>query len=197
VIIFVRHGQTAVNREGRLQGRLDPPLTDLGREQARLAAAGLAGSGATLVVVSPLARAADTGRAIADVLGARVEHDERLYELDYGDWDGRKFAEVSAAEWQQWRADPTFAPPGGESLVSVGTRIGAFCDEHLREHDTVVAVSHVSPIKAAVIWALGIGDEATWRMHLDVASMTRIGRRGDGPPYLAGYNDTSHLGRTR
>jgi broad specificity phosphatase PhoE len=193
MIIFVRHGQTAVNKEGRLQGRLDPPLTDLGREQARLAAAGLAGCGATLVVTSPLARAADTGREIAASLDTPIEHDERLLELDYGDWDGRKFAEISDAEWQRWRNDPAFAPPGGESLVSVGARIAEFCDEHLRTEATVVAVSHVSPIKSAVIYALGIGDEATWRMHLDVASFTRVGRRGDGPPFLAGYNDTAHL----
>jgi broad specificity phosphatase PhoE len=198
VIVFVRHGQTAVNKEGRLQGRLDPPLTDLGREQARLAAAGLASCGAALVVTSPLSRAADTGSEIAAVLGAPIEHDERLLELDYGDWDGRKFAEISDDEWQRWRNDPSFAPPGGESLVSVGARIASFCDEHLRTEATVVAVSHVSPIKSAVIYALGIGDEATWRMHLDVASITRIGRRGDGPPFLAGYNDTGHLsGRTR
>jgi broad specificity phosphatase PhoE len=197
VIIFVRHGQTAVNREGRLQGRLDPPLTDLGRDQARLAAAALVGSDVKLVVTSPLARAADTGRAIAEATGARLEHDDRLLELDYGEWDGRRFAEVSAEEWQQWRNDPSFAPPGGESLVSVGLRIAEFCDEQLRDDETVVAVSHVSPIKAAVIWALGIGDEATWRMHLDVASMTRIGRRADAPPFLAGYNDTSHLVNAR
>jgi broad specificity phosphatase PhoE len=193
MIVFVRHGQTAVNKEGRLQGRLDPPLTDLGREQARLAAEGLAGCGARLVVTSPLSRAAETGRAIAEVVGAPLEHDARLLELDYGEWDGRKFAEISDAEWQRWRNDPSFEPPGGESLVSVGARIADFCDEHLRSEETVVAVSHVSPIKAAVIYALGIGDEATWRMHLDVASFTRIGRRGDGPPFLAGYNDTAHL----
>jgi broad specificity phosphatase PhoE len=187
-----------VNREGRLQGRLDAPLTDLGREQARLAASGLAGSGATAVVTSPLLRAADTAREIATVLGVPVEVDARLVELDYGDWDGRRFDEVSAAEWVQWRSDASFAPPGGESLESVGARVGEFCSARLESDATIVAVSHVSPIKAAVAWALGIGDEATWRMQLDVASVTRIGRRADGPPFLAGYNDIAHLhGRAR
>lgn len=193
MIIFVRHGQTEINREGRLQGRLDPALTDLGRSQARRAAAGLAGSGATRVFTSPLMRAADTAREIAAVLGVEVETDDRLLELDYGDWDGRKFADVSPGEWAQWRGDVSFAPPGGESLESVTRRIGEFCGEQLGDERCVVAVSHVSPIKAAVIWALGCGTEATWRMHLDVASVTRVGRRGDGPPYLAGYNDTCHL----
>jgi broad specificity phosphatase PhoE len=193
VIIFVRHGQTIANRDGRLQGRLDFPLSPLGLEQARLAAAGLAGSGATAVVTSPLLRAADTAREIAAVLGVAVEVDDRLAELDYGEWDGRRLAEVSAADWTRWRADPAFAPPGGESLVSVGERVGQFCSERLRPDVTIVAVSHVSPIKAAVAWALAAGDAATWRMQLDVASVTRIGQRPDGPAFLAGYNDVGHL----
>jgi broad specificity phosphatase PhoE len=56
----------------------------------------------------------------------------------------------------------------------------------------VVAVSHVSPIKAAVSWALGAGVELGWRMFLDVASITRVGGR-DGQGSLLGFNDTSHL----
>jgi broad specificity phosphatase PhoE len=193
VIIFVRHGQTEVNREGRLQGRLDAPLTALGREQARHVATGLAGSAATAVVTSPLRRAADTAHEIASVLGVEVELDDRLVEVDYGEWDGRKFSEVAPEEWGRWRDDVAFVPPGGESLLTVATRVGDFCSARLRGDRTIVAVSHVSPIKAAVVWALGISEEATWRMHLDVASVTRIGRRGDGPPFLAGYNDVSHL----
>jgi broad specificity phosphatase PhoE len=193
VILFVRHGQTLVNREGRLQGRLDAPLTDLGLEQARLAAGGLAGCGASLVLTSPLQRAAHTAAEIGRALGVAVEVDDRLVELDYGDWDGRKLGEVSAAEWERWRGDPSFAPPGGESLEAVGRRVGEFCATWSGPDRTVVAVSHVSPIKAAVVWALGVADATSWRMHLDVASITRIGSREGGPPFLAGYNDTSHL----
>jgi broad specificity phosphatase PhoE len=193
VIIFVRHGQTVVNREGRIQGRIDAPLTDLGHEQARLAASGLAGCAATLVLTSPLRRAVDTAREIAEVVGVPIEVDDRLVELDYGDWDGRLLGEVSPADWEQWRIDPSFAPPGGESLDAVVTRVGQFCAERLRPDAALVAVSHVSPIKAAVVWALGIGNAAIWRMHLDVASVTRIGRRETGPPFLDGYNDISHL----
>jgi broad specificity phosphatase PhoE len=78
--------------------------------------------------------------------------------------------------------------------ASLGERVAAFCSERLHADTTVVAVSHVSPIKAAVAWALGVDDDATWRMQLDVASITRIGRRANnGPPFLAGYNDVSHL----
>jgi broad specificity phosphatase PhoE len=193
VIVFVRHGQTEVNREGRFQGRLDPPLTELGVEQARLVAQGLAGCGAQLVLTSPLQRAADTARAIAGVVGAPVEIDERLVEVDYGEWDGQPLGSVSRAQWARWRDDATFTPPGGESLLEVAERVAKFCAELLRSDSTIVAVSHVSPIKAAVAWALGTDTDATWRMHLDVASVSRIDRRGDGPPLLISYNETSHL----
>src|SRR4051812_47094038 len=103
MIILVRHGQTEMNREGRLQGRLDAPLTELGMEQARRCAASLAGTDAGTVVTSPLQRAADTARQIAAVLGAAVEIDDRLIELDYGDWDGRRLGDVGPAEWARWR----------------------------------------------------------------------------------------------
>ena len=55
--------------------------------------------------------------------------------------------------------------------------------------DLVIAVSHVSPIKAAVCTALHVDERATWRMQLDVASVTRIGARPDGTPYLGTFND--------
>jgi broad specificity phosphatase PhoE len=196
----VRHGQTSINREGRFQGRLDAPLTELGKEQAHRCASGLGASGAIAVWTSPLERAADTAREIATVLDVPLEVDDRLVELDYGEWDGLRLNEVDATEWTAWRADSSFAPPGGESLASLGARVATFCTERLRADTTIVAVSHVSPIKAAVAWALGVGDEATWRMQLDVASITRIGRRADnGPAFLAAYNETGHLssGRTR
>jgi broad specificity phosphatase PhoE len=199
VIIFVRHGQTEINRDGRLQGRLDRPLTELGKQQARLAAAGLSGCGASAVLTSPLVRAADTAREIASVLGVAVETDDRLLEVAYGEWDGRKLGDVSPDEWRQWIDDESFAPPGGESLTSVVVRVGEFCSDRLRADETLIAVSHVSPIKAAVVWALGIGAPAIWRMHLDVASVTRIDRRGEGLPFLLAYNETAHLssGRAR
>jgi broad specificity phosphatase PhoE len=58
---------------------------------------------------------------------------------------------------------------------------------------TVVAVTHVSPVKAAVAWALGVGDEIAWRAHVSPGSITRI-RVGEGGPVLAGFNDVAHLG---
>ena len=192
MISFVRHGETAHNREGRLQGRADIELSARGLDQVgRLGARFSAGS-LTAVVTSPLRRARQTADAIAAACGAPVEVDERLVELDYGEWDGRALADVPPDAWSAWRADPNFAPPGGESLVAVTERIGEFCRGRLGDA-AIVAVSHVSPIKAAVAWALGVDERATWRMQLGLATISTIGARPDGSGYLLSYNDGAHL----
>ncbi len=190
MLILVRHGETPANAGHLIQGRTDLSLDDRGRRQAR-AVAGVA-SGASLVVCSPLRRARQTAAAMAP--GPKVVVDERWVELDYGELDGRPVGEAWAPLWEQWRRDPEFAPAGGESLATVGRRVRAACEELVEAASTsdVVVVTHVSPIKAAVIWALGVGDEAAWRMFCDLASVTRlaIGERG---PVLCSFNEVHHL----
>jgi broad specificity phosphatase PhoE len=117
--------------------------------------------------------------------------DPRLVELDYGEWDVRSFAEFPSEDLARWRRDATFAPPGGESLLAVGARVGQWCAE-VADGPTVVAVSHVSPIKAAVLWALDADPLLAWRMRLDVASITRV-ETGGGQRALVGFNETAHL----
>jgi broad specificity phosphatase PhoE len=190
VLSFVRHGQTELNRGGRLQGRIDAPLSPLGTAQAAALGHGFASLPVTRVLSSPLQRARDTAEQIARAHGLAVDVDERLIELDYGAWDGLALADVSPDDWARWRTDPEFAPPGGERLSDVAARVAAFCADVLSD-DLVVAVSHVSPIKAAVCGALRVDDRVTWRMQLDVASVTRIGRRPDGGGYLVAFNDAS------
>jgi alpha-ribazole phosphatase len=191
VILFVRHGETDANRKRLALGRADPPLTERGAEQAGALAARLGTERVHEVRSSPLRRARETAAPIAAALGLEVVVDERLIELDYGEWDTSSFADLPADELARWRSDPTFAPPGGESLRAVTGRVADFCTE-LLEGPHAVAVSHVSPIKAAVTWALGATELLGWRMFLDLASITRIAGR-DGNAALIGYNDTAHL----
>lgn len=144
------------------------------------------------IVSSPLLRARQTAELIAG--DRRVETDDRWIELDYGDWDGRGLSDVPRDEWDRWRHDITFAPPGGESLADCGERVRQACEElagEARDQDVVV-VSHVSPIKAAVAWSLGAGDESSWRMFLAVASICRIAVTERGPS-LHSYNEQNHL----
>ncbi len=186
MIAFVRHGETPPNRAGLLLGRGNPSLTEAGREQAQQLAARLGALAPRAVLTSPLGRARDTAAPIAAAAGCAVEVDDRLIEIDYGEWDGRPFADLPLDVVERWRRDPDFAPPGGESLRVVGKRIAGFCEERLVSDRLLVAVSHVSPVKAAVCWALGVGDELAWRMRLDVASITRI---APGPVLLS-FNET-------
>jgi broad specificity phosphatase PhoE len=185
VIAFVRHGETPPNRAGLLLGRSDAALTDRGRAQAERLAKAFDGLEVQHVLTSPLRRARDTAAPIATACGLAVEVDDRLIEIDYGDWEGRPFAELDREVVRRWRADPGFAPPAGESLDVVAARMASFCDERLDDR-VVVAVSHVSPIKAAVTWTLGVSPELAWRMRLDVASITRI----VPGPVLLGFNET-------
>jgi broad specificity phosphatase PhoE len=126
--------------------------------------------------------------------GIAPEVDDRWIELDYGELDGRPLAEVPAATWASWRADVTWSPAGGESLAGLGDRVRGACVDLVadaRDRDVVV-VTHVSPIKAAVAWALGVGDEVAWRMWVATASITRIGLAG-GVPSLRSFNEIGHL----
>jgi broad specificity phosphatase PhoE len=186
VLILVRHGQTSHNASGLLLGRADPPLTELGRRQAEALARAEGVAGATRVVTSPLRRCVET----AATLGPPVALDEQWLEIDYGDYEGKPLEDIPAEVWSTWRADPSWAPPGGESIADVGGRVRRACqalEAESSEHDIVV-VSHVSPIKAAIAWALGVGDEVVWRMFLDLAAICRVtvGPRG---PTLLTYNE--------
>jgi broad specificity phosphatase PhoE len=191
VLIVARHGRTAANASGLLLGRHDPPLDEVGAAQADAVARAL--GPVDRVVSSPLQRCRATAERIA---GERleVEIDERWIELDYGDFDGRPFDDLPEGTWDRWRADVTFTPPGGESIAALGERVRAALEDLAPDavSGSVVVVTHVSPVKAALAWALGVGDEIAWRAHVTPASVTRI-RIDRGGPVLAGFNDCAHL----
>lgn len=182
MLLLVRHGEATANVHGVLLGRTDVPLTARGRAQA--AALGPLVARATGLVSSPLGRALAT----ADALGvpAPVEVDPRWVEIDYGEHEGAVPGDLPDELWRRWRADAAFRPAGGESLTDVGQRVRAACLELFApggaaQRGDVVVVSHVSPIKAAVAWALGVADTVAWRMHLSTGSLTTVGWGADAP----------------
>ena len=151
-IVLVRHGESTFVAEGRFQGRQDSPLSALGERQAALVADRLASREAnstlpiptglpTAIWHSPLRRAADTARAIAerqpDVVPVRPN--ERLTEIAQGEWEGVTVTEVKsrwAAELAAWRRTPTLAhAPGGEPLVDAAERVRAGLAEILADLD--------------------------------------------------------------
>jgi probable phosphoglycerate mutase len=194
MLVLVRHGESTLNAAGALVGRLDPELTELGRSQA--AAVGQLLGDVVELRSSSLRRARDT----AALLGTGIEMlvDDRFIEVDYGALDGSALADMPPELWSRWTADAGFAPEGGESLSQLALRVGQAMEELFAipgalarcDDGDLVVVSHVSPIKAAVAWALKADPLIAWRTRLSNASITRIamGPRG---PQLVSFNETS------
>ena len=186
---IVRHGRTGHNASGLLLGRIDPPLDAHGREQARALAEAI--GPVDRLITSPLLRTRETATAF----DLEPIIDDRWIELDYGEFDGVPLASVPPETWQAWRIDAEFAPPGGESLRELGSRVSAALDDLVAEDApdlTTVIVTHVSPIKAAVCWALGVDDLVSWRLWVATASITTI-QLGHGHRSMHGFNDVAHL----
>jgi broad specificity phosphatase PhoE len=192
VLVLVRHGESVGNAHGLLLGRADAELTALGLEQAA-SVRHLLQVPVAEVRSSPLRRARHTAEQLG--LDLPVTVDERWVEVDYGEFDGRPLSDVPAEIWRRWRHDPEFRPEGGESLAEVEERVVDACIELFaeagagarRKDEDVVVVSHVTPIKTAVAWALGVGD-LSFRLHLRTGSVSRIGW-GTGSPVLHSFNE--------
>ena len=198
VTLLLRHGQTPMSVQKRYAGTSDVPLTDAGVQQAAAAAKRLASAGIDVVVTSPLLRAVQTSQEVAAVTGAPVVTDDGFRETDFGSWECLTFAEVRErwpSEMTAWLADPAVPPPGGESLTEVAERVTGALHRVLtdRARQTVLIVSHVTPIKTLVAAALLAPPAALYRMHLDVAALCEIDWYADGPAVLRSFNDTSHL----
>ena len=194
LLTLVRHGQTAANAQNLLQGHVNHPLDDIGRAQVSLLGAAVQKiAPVSGVISSPLLRAQQTAQAIAEGLTQSIdtETDPRWIELNYGDFDGQPVSSVSPEQWATWRTDEHFRPPRGETLAELSVRvhdaIEALLADSVSSH--IVVVSHVSPIKAAVAWALGVGVEVSWRTALDRASMTTV-RLDAKHPALKTFNVT-------
>jgi broad specificity phosphatase PhoE len=136
-LYLVRHGQSTGNVGGTLMGQSDHPLTELGEEQARAAAARLAPFGPMPLHCSDLPRAVATAERIAAAWGGRVVSDPRLREIDLGDYEGRSWEEFEADEKliAAFADDPYgTALPGGESLEHVEARVMAAVRDVLAAH---------------------------------------------------------------
>jgi probable phosphoglycerate mutase len=191
VIIFIRHGQTTTNAQSLLVGRSDPSLTELGERQARALAPYL--MDVVEVWSSPLARAQSTAAVALPHLTPVIS--EPFIEVDYGELDGQPLSVLTGEQWRAFEHDHDIAFGGGESLASVDKRVHAELDALLADqssllhssHEHLAIVSHVSPIKSATIWALGVPGSVTWRMRLNNGSLTTVATRS-GVPSLVNYN---------
>ncbi|MET8199464.1 bifunctional RNase H/acid phosphatase [Micromonospora taraxaci] len=200
-LILVRHGETEYTEQRRYSGRGDVPLSEKGRAQVRETATRVAALAPTVAAVlsSPLSRCTATAAAIAGALGdVPVRTEDDLIECDFGQWEGRTFAEVREGwpgEMDAWLASPRVAPPGGESFTHVAERAHRVVAGLLTAYpgETVVLVSHVSPIKLVLRDALTAGDGFLHRLFLDAAGISVLDMWPDGGVAVRTVNDTSHL----
>jgi probable phosphoglycerate mutase len=183
VLYLIRHGRTTANAESRLQGRTDLPLDEVGHTQ--VAALLAAVPAPDVVICSPLQRARQT----AAVFGVEPTIDHRWLELAYGEFEGVRLSEMDPEVWTAWMSDIDFAPTGGESIRDLGVRVFEACNEllDLARDSNVVVVSHATPIKVAMAWALGVDVSITWRSFIDQASISTVTVRGSRP-LLTAFN---------
>ncbi|MFI6215951.1 bifunctional RNase H/acid phosphatase [Nocardia brasiliensis] len=198
-LLLLRHGQTELSVQRRYSGRGNPPLTELGREQAARAAKMLAAKGdIAAVLTSPLSRARDTAQAAADALDAPLTVLDGLIETDFGDWEGLTFVEAAQRDPElhaRWLGDPSVPAPGGESFDQVRERVDAVRRDLVTQYPgtNLVVVSHVTPIKTLLQLALAAGPSLLYRLHLDLAALSIAEFYPDGGSSVRLFNDTSYL----
>lgn len=198
-LMLLRHGQTELSVQRRYSGRGNPELTDLGTRQADAAARYLGQQGGIdAVVSSPLQRAYDTAAASATALGLDVTVDDDLIETDFGEWEGLTFREASERDpelHRKWLGDTAVPPPRGESFDDVAARVRAAQQRIVDRHagQTVLVVSHVTPIKTLLRLALDAGPAMLYRLHLDLASLSIAEFYPDGAASVRLVNQTAYL----
>jgi len=189
VVLLVRHGQTpttGTTLPGRAKGL---HLSDKGRHQAETVAERIDGvQKIAAVYTSPLERTRETAAPIGRAIGQRPRVDRGLLECDFGTWTGRPLKELrKLPEWKTVQRYPSgFRFPEGESFAEMQTRITGALGRLVSRHpgETIVAVSHADPIKAAVADALGTHLDLFQRIVIAPCSVTAIWFSAEGPAVL-------------
>lgn len=201
-VMLLRHGVTQQSVEHRFSGLggFDPPLIDLGRRQAEAAAVEIARrGGADVIVCSPLKRTRETAAIVAEDLGlGEPMIVEGLAEADFGAWDSLNFAEVKSRwpnELAAWMSSTDVSPPGGESFATVRRRADRAREDLLERYagQRVLAVSHVTPIKALVQLVLDAPASSAFRFELAPCSLTTLAWWADGVSTVFGVGELGHL----
>lgn len=197
-VFAIRHGETAWNRDKRIQGQLDVPLNDIGRLQAQRLGEVLAGEGIDVIYSSDLGRAQETAAAAAAALGQPVQLNPGLRERRFGVFQGQTWQEI-AERWpdhsERWRRrDPDFGADGGETLQEFYVRSVSAVESVLREHagQTVLLVTHGGVLDCLYRAATRLPLQATRTWMLGNAVINRL-LFSDAGFTLVGWNDDAHL----
>lgn len=197
LVLFVRHGHTPTTGKvlpGRARGL---HLSEAGESQARAVAERLTVlPKVAAIYASPLDRTKETAGFIARRVGLKVEADRGLLEADTGEWTGRELKSVrKEPEWKAVQRYPSgFRFPGGEAFLDIQTRVVETVDRLRRSHpgETIIAVSHADPIKAAVVHALGAHIDMFQRVTVSPCSVSAV-VYGDAGPMVLCVNSLGDL----
>ncbi len=196
--LLARHGETDANVTDVWQGSTDSPLNERGQEQARALARRLVAEHPDIAVIyaSPLGRARDTAAFVARALAdARLEIDPDLAEFDLGEWEGLSYRALRYEKrlWDAMRADPHFAPPGGESAVNFATRLLRSFHAMRARHpgQKVLVVSHGGALATALAMLIDENGDRWTQYQMDNCALTEM--VWDEKPRLLRFNDAAHL----
>jgi broad specificity phosphatase PhoE len=198
-LLLIRHGETSWNKEEIFRGQLEVPLNETGIDQAKHIAKLLQKAPIDAVYSSPLGRALETARLIAEPHGLAVITAPGLTDLDYGAWQGLSHQEVKERYpelYQVWLTAPyKLRFEHGESLDDVRNRaldtVNRLSVQH-RDHN-VVAVSHRVVIKLLVCAILGLGASGFWAIRQDTCAVNTIEHDEQHGFMIYGLNDTCHI----
>ena len=200
-LLVIRHGETAWNKDTRIQGQTDIPLNEVGHWQAQQTALALAQEPIAAVYSSDLLRAYHTAAPIAQALGLPVQTEQALRERHFGVGQGRTWAELEQDDPEmvrQWKARlPDFAPATGESLNTLKARVEAVVHRLAAHHrgEQIVLVAHggVLDIIYRMATQLPVDSPRTWLIAN--ASINRVLWHPDGMS-MVGWADVGHLSAT-
>lgn len=175
---LIRHGATDAMTRGVTGRAPGVHLNPSGERQALAVAEGLTAAGIGCIFSSPLERAHDTARPLARSLSLEVQVRQELTEVDFGDWTGLSFVELEKLSgWKQWNEFRSAGRiPGGETMAEVQSRMINIMRELTTRHprETIALFSHGDPIRAAVMYWLGMPLDFVHRLHIAPASVTII-----------------------
>jgi broad specificity phosphatase PhoE len=198
-LYLVRHGESAWNQLQLYTGQRDIPLSERGGLQAQHLAEHLVDTPFVALYASPLLRAYETARAVADLKQMPLTRDARLAEISHGAWEGNPvhvIREQYADAYAAWRNQPhTVQMPDGESLNDVASRAREFLQEACARHPegNIFIASHDAVLRVILLEMLGFGLEHFWRWRFDNASLTILEQLPDGQFRLALSNDVHYL----
>ena len=199
-LCLVRHGETAWNAEGRVQGQLDVPLSQVGHAQARAVAAALAGERFDAIYASDLTRVRQTAAPTAERLGAPVALDAALRERHYGMFERHTYVEVRErypAEYARFRdKDPEFDFGSGESLKAFAARslacVAALIERHAGE--SILVFTHGGVLEMVYRRAAGMTLSSPREFEIPNAALNRL-EATPGEWRVAAWAEVAHLER--